>query len=1476
MTSPQSGHLCKSLRKRQGISEEAQCAILLGLLTASEASELTSHGGGSATLTCTTIDKGVEDGSLDQVEQHQMRLQRRKRKERDATASGTPGVKRIVTDVLAELGYDKDAEVQKKVVTVVQGHVSEVVDEETGHEDYGGEETGSQVLTKAQHKQRNLLTGGQGSGKGQIPQTIVVPPATAGSASMSAGPSLMGPPATYGHWLPCYPMVPWPPYNQCNSWGGGQVSPGPMVPYSGPLASAGPPSFPAAQGQFVAQPPPSQQVSQASVAGGGNQGQGGQSNGGRGQGGRGGGGRGQGRNGGGRGGGWNGQGGQDQGGQDGQEGGQGYGRPRFDWRNAICRHCGYQGYTIRFCQGRRDDELSGLISTNMDRDIYDKFGKYIDPKTLGGVRQEAQRRASAGPTPPTMFRMWQESEDPTVRVEEVAGESEEVTQRLKAGTIKEEPIVVESDDEDLREEGGPTVTILEKMEDLLEKVGGYQQKLKSLCDETQEWRDNLPEDFLYESGPESSTGQQGYPRVATVGSGPRSGMTYRPPTSHGRVPQAARTRSQNKAGISQVPSQAPSQAPPRKELEPERRKEVMEAPKEDEEDDDEEDERLGHEEDRQAELRAGKRGVQEEDDPSQPGSVHKRKKYAVRLEEGFDVERMVDRLLEGHNDLMNLKDILASAPRLRDGLKGRLSRSGMVDTGAETNIIRERKAIMLGMEIDRSDHGMLHGANCKVVFCGTTSNVIVEIGKGLPIRLEEGNAQEFIPAYEQYMRDQGTAQEEWMQTLLLWTRRAERPLARQIRDRAHDWEDCQAQLRQAFRRPEPERPDPNVERMQRRKRLRDPETRGATATRRGRKALAQREELVEPTQAAGSLPTHEHEQVEFRRITSSDLQGPSPRLLEEGEGVPSEAPLRNLEAHLDASQWGTSRLGVGLVEPARYEPTEGPQGPELGTEPHKSKEPQIEEVITVRDDTPPRTPVPERVQQPWSEGIPEPNIEEVPVPLPETITSPPKMVEAGGQEENEEAGARATIDPQLAEYVIEHSDTEMPTSIEPSPELPHVEGGVSVEALAREAREAWARRSPGETAEEKSVRVQARLAEIYEKIVRMGAAGEAPAPPIDPKTSEQRIDEMSRWARYESRRDVARLRSREIGQENEGADEVRETGDLGFSAARLAIERAERRVRQAATTSFHRYTLLSDELAASRLVVEQLSTQLAEEKAENRAWRAHMEAKEAEWEKRLQDMAAVVERLSATKVVDWTEQSRYGIQGERVQGLFGQGGAVEPPQQEEIKKVSLDPAEVEAKRKAEEKSFSFKAPTELASQQATPAEEPAQRAQSPPAEEGFAEESPTILLEVRGGTLTGAVVPTERETMGDETSRLDELVAAMEVDIPLERPQRLDTPEYRPGNAGAQGSEGVRPQSPDLRVAWGCHYVTRRPRKRRGYHRFQTPKGRGSPKGGLIHPVSFAKRKGIGLYSVRGFSRTRQQDSLQREVADSMIDRAGW
>ncbi|GBG64388.1 hypothetical protein CBR_g44272 [Chara braunii] len=550
-------------------------------------------------------------------------------------------------------------------------------------------------------------------------------------------------------------------------------------------------------------------------------------------------------------------------------------------------------------------------------------------------------------------------------------------------------------------------------------------------------------------------------------------MTYRPPTSHGRVSQAARTRSQNKARPSQKPSQK-----------------VVEVPEEEDEDDDEEDERLRQEEDQRAELRTKKRGAREEADPSLPDSVPKRKKYAVRMEECFDVERMVDKLLEGHNDLLNLKDILASAPRLRGELK--------------------------------------------------------------------------------------------------------------------------------------------------------------------------------------------------RRLSQSDLRGPSPTLPEEGEAVLLRTPLDSLEAHLDASQWRTSQLGADQSKPAQYEPAED----EPEAEPRGPDEPRTEGVITVGNDTPPPIPIPEQAPPYWPEGIPEPDTEHAAEPL----------------------------------------DTEMPSSEELPPGLPHAEEGVNAGVPVRDAWGMQAERPPRETAEEKFARVQ----------------------------GDMRVDE------------------------------AQETGDLGFSATRMEIERADRRIHEVAVTSFQRYSMLSDELPASRSEVEQLSAELAEERAENQAWRSRMEAKEAKWEKRLQDMAAIVERLSSTKVVDWIEQSQYGIHGKEVQGLFGQGGTTKPPQHRGMGKVLLDPTEASARRETEEGRFNFKTPMELASQQATPMtieipeSEPAQGPQPPLAEGGPMKESPTILLEVQEGTLTGATAFAEPEVMEGGASRLDELVAAIELEMPSGGPQRQESPERVP------------------------------------------------------------------------------------------------
>ncbi|GBG80414.1 hypothetical protein CBR_g30879 [Chara braunii] len=374
-----------------------------------------------------------------------------------------PRVKRIVTDILAELGYGKDAVIQKKVVTTIQGKGKDPMIEEAVQEDWEEEEPVPRYLSKAPRKQRNLTHGGQGSGKGQGPQAVVVASPSAPAPSSSTGPSQAAIPL-FGQW-------PWPVFNTFVPWG----SPTPfgqMVPYAGPQARMPPPSYPAAQAQPMAPAPSPAPSSQGSVAGGGNQGQGNQGNGGRGSG------RGRGRNGGGRGGQWDNQGYQGQGNQ----GSQGSGRSRFDWRTAICQHCDKQGHTIQFCNTRREDERAGLICSNMGGDIYDQFGEYIDRKVPDGVRAAAQTRIATQQAPPAIFRLWQEKDDPPIRVEEVESD-EEVTQRLRAGVIKEEPIVVESEEENENEKVEPASILLGKMEDLWGKMGRYQQKLVDICEE---------------------------------------------------------------------------------------------------------------------------------------------------------------------------------------------------------------------------------------------------------------------------------------------------------------------------------------------------------------------------------------------------------------------------------------------------------------------------------------------------------------------------------------------------------------------------------------------------------------------------------------------------------------------------------------------------------------------------------------------------------------------------------------------------------------------------------------------------------------------------------------------------------------------------------------------------------------------------------------------------------------------------------
>ncbi|GBG65741.1 hypothetical protein CBR_g52333 [Chara braunii] len=228
----------------------------------------------------------------------------------------------------------------------------------------------------------------------------------------------------------------------------------------------------------------------------------------------------------------------------------------------------------------------------MDGNIYDQFREVID-RRLGGVRVEAQRKAAAGPPPPAMFRLWQEKEEPPFGVEEVESD-EEMAQGLRGGSKTEESIIIESDDKDEEERMEPPSVLFGKMENLLDKMGRYQQKLVGPCEEVKGWKSNIPKLFLYDSSPESAPRRPG---VNVVGSCPQSGMRGRPLTPQARLAQAARTRNQAKASA--------SQEPPRREPESGRRKEAVEV--EDYDDEEEEDEKLRREEDQRAEQRARKK-----------------------------------------------------------------------------------------------------------------------------------------------------------------------------------------------------------------------------------------------------------------------------------------------------------------------------------------------------------------------------------------------------------------------------------------------------------------------------------------------------------------------------------------------------------------------------------------------------------------------------------------------------------------------------------------------------------------------------------------------------------------------------------------------------------------------------------------------------------------------------------------------------
>ncbi|GBG89685.1 hypothetical protein CBR_g49538 [Chara braunii] len=347
---------------------------------------------------------------------------------------------------------------------------------------------------------------------------------------------------------------------------------------------------------------------------------------------------------------------------------------------------------------------------------------------------------------------------------------------------------------------------------------------------------------------------------------------------------------------------------------------------------------------------------------------------------------------------------------------------------------------------------------------------------GRPIRLEIGNVADFIPAFEWFMQGQGIPRDNWMQMLPLWTRKAKRSLASQVRSMARDWESCRAYLREAFRRPEP--PQPRVERRQRSQRQRDPEPREARPCRGGRKALARREEEPEPEpEERGVYPECGLGPVEFHRFAEGGLRRSPSRTHEEPPA--SEEPLRKSETHLDISQWRASPRGEELGEQAEEEPREEVPQEEvqdtqrkrgLGDEERRAGK----EVIEVGEHTPPQTPAvglrlgdaPGSTSQTGGEL----QREEAPLPSSEKAPSP----EGRAKNRRERAAVRrealTLIDRHLAAHALKHPDLEEPAPAEPRQEPCQPEKEVEAKIPKRVDLRTRERALAGETAEEKRAR----------------------------------------------------------------------------------------------------------------------------------------------------------------------------------------------------------------------------------------------------------------------------------------------------------------------------------------------------------------------------------------------------------------------
>ncbi|GBG73157.1 hypothetical protein CBR_g12875 [Chara braunii] len=293
-------------------------------------------------------------------------------------------------------------------------------------------------------------------------------------------------------------------------------------------------------------------------------------------------------------------------------------RSRWAWQQeATCNYCAEKGHIMRFCQLLSKYEEEGIVFITIRGGIFDYEGNLIDPNIERGMRKEAYRRM--GRPLPATFRIASPEEAGLAGVEEVMAS-------LHIDDSSAEP-------------GGFREKVVERAQTIMRRLARCRDSILRLCVDMEEAWPGLPNVFLFgEWGDkrEDASGQAGTsaPRE-TSQTGPMvSTMRPRPVLKRSAPTLAVQTRMRRRNEQLQ------------EEREPE--KAVGEKPiPVSESDEDNEDEKLRAEEEERARRRALER--EPEKGKTEAGEEEPRKKkniYSIPVEQGVDIERLVDKILE--------------------------------------------------------------------------------------------------------------------------------------------------------------------------------------------------------------------------------------------------------------------------------------------------------------------------------------------------------------------------------------------------------------------------------------------------------------------------------------------------------------------------------------------------------------------------------------------------------------------------------------------------------------------------------------------------------------------------------------------------------------------------------------------------------------------------------------------------------------